>query len=304
MGGKMLAKKTRYLNETMWGYAFLLPWIIAFLALQLYPLLLAFKTSFLDLNYLNVEKTKFVGIGNFGDVLAEPLFWKALFNVSFNQAIFIPLVILTGLAAAIMLIEINKFQNFFRVVYFIPFITSVTVAIMLFEYLTGPTGPIQSVLVNAGILDAELFWKSGSKWLPMPMIALFSAWKWFAVYMIIFLSGLAGMDPEIEEASYVDGAGWWKRLFHIRIPHLRPQFVFLITISIINGLQMFNEVFILYSDNLNGGPYYAALTPVLFLYREGFTYMKMGFASAVGILLAVIIFILTMVQLKFTVNKQ
>lgn len=165
----MLAKKTRFLNETVWGYAFLLPWIIAFPALQLYPLQLAFKTSFLDLNYLNMEKTKFVGVGNFQDVLTEPLFWRALFNVSFNQAIFIPLVIFTGLAAAIMLIEIKKYQNFFRVIYFIPFISSVTVAIMLFEYLTGPTGPVQSVLINIGILDSTLFWKSGSKWLPQSL---------------------------------------------------------------------------------------------------------------------------------------
>lgn len=300
----MHAKKIKFSSETIWGYTFLLPWIIAFLSLQLYPLLLAFKTSFLDYNFLNTDKTTFVGFGNFQDVLMESLFWKALFNVSFNQAIFIPLVMFTGLAAAIMLIEIKKCQNFFRVIYFIPFISSVTVTVMLFEYLTGPTGPIQSILINAGILDSALFWKSGSKWMPMPMIALFSAWKWFAVHMIIFLSGLAGMNPEIEEAAYVDGAGWWRRLLSIKIPHIRPQFIFLITISIINGLQMFNEVFVLYSDNLNGGPYNAALTPVLFLYREGFTYMKMGFASAVGILLAVIIFILTMIQLKLTGNKQ
>jgi ABC-type sugar transport system permease subunit len=292
--------KKRLSNETFWGYIFLFPWIITFLVLQLYPLLLAFKTSFQDLNYLNMDRTRFTGIGNFVDALKEPLFWKSLFNVTYNQAIFIPIVMLTGLILAVMLMETRKFAGFFRVVYFVPFISSITVAIMLFDYMTGPTGPMQSFLMSIGLMDEPLFWKSGSKWLPMPMIAAFSVWKWFAVHMIVFLGGLSSMNPGIEEAAFVDGAGWWKRFIKIKIPHLKPQFVFLLTISIINGLQMFNEVFILYSDNVDGGPYKAGLTPVLYLYREGFTYMKMGFASAVGVLLAVIVFILTMVQLKFS----
>ena len=196
---------------------------------------------------------------------------------------------------AVMLFEIKKGGSFFRTMYFMPIITSATVAILIFNTIAGESGPVQTLLLHMGLIHDTVNWKF-THWLPMPILALFNSWKWFGIQMVILLGGLAGINESVVEAAYVDGAGWWRRLFSILIPQLKPQFVFLMTMNLINGLQMFTEVFMVF--DLSGGPYHAGLTPVLYLYKTAFKDMSMGYASAIGVVLAMIIFTLTNIQLK------
>ncbi|REK67136.1 MAG: sugar ABC transporter permease [Cohnella sp.] len=290
-----MMKRAGNRSEMPWVALFTAPWLLSFAVFLAYPMYLAFRTSFLQVNFLEPEKAKFVGFGNIVQVISDAVFWRSLFNVIYNQAIFISLSFVIALFLAVMLFEIRRGAAFFRTVYFLPIITSVTVAIIIFNNLTNTNGPIQSLLVSAGLLDEPVNWKF-TQWLPMPILALFNSWKWFGIQMIILLGGLAGINEAIVEAAKVDGAGWWRRLFSILIPQLKPQIVFVLTMNLINGLQMFSEVFLVF--DLEGGPYHAGLTPVLYLYKTGFKDMQMGYASAIGIVLAVIIFALTNLQLK------
>ncbi|WP_066015710.1 carbohydrate ABC transporter permease [Endozoicomonas atrinae] len=284
-------------KENWIAYLFLMPWILYFLVFLLYPFFLSFQNSFLDINVLNPENTRFVGLGNWLMVATDAKFWLSLFNVLFNQIIFVALSFVIALTAALMLNEVTFMASLFRTILFVPVITSITVAMIIFDFLAAPTGPIQSSMVGTGLLDQPVFWKF-EQWLPMPVIAVFSSWKWFGVQMIIFLGGIASINKSLYEAAELDGASWWRKVTCITLPMIKPQIVFVLTINIINGLQMFVEVFM--NFDLQGGPYNAALTPVLYLYQTGFEQMKMGQASTIGLLLALIIYTLTMMQLKLT----
>lgn len=285
------------LKQNWIPYLFLTPWILYFLVFLLYPFFLSFQNSFLDINVLNPENTRFVGLGNWITVVADGKFWLSLFNVLFNQVIFVTLSFFIALAAALMLNEISVLASLFRTILFVPVITSITVAMIIFDFLAAPTGPVQSALVSSGVMEQSVFWKF-EQWLPMPVIAVFSSWKWFGVQMIIFLGGIASVNKSLYEAADLDGASWWRKVTAITLPMIKPQIVFVLTINIINGLQMFVEVFM--NFDLQGGPYNAALTPVLYLYQTGFEQMKMGQASTIGLLLALIIYTLTMMQIKLT----
>lgn len=295
------------LSETMkkdnliTGYLFLAPWIVYFAVFLIYPFFLSFESSFLSVNILMPENTKFIGLTNWITVVTDFLFWKSLFNVVFNQVIFVSLSFVIGLGLALLLNEIKFLSSMFRTIMFIPVVTSITVAMIIFDFVSGPSGPIQNTMVGANLLSEPVFWKF-EEWLPMPVIAVFSAWKWFGVQMIIFLGGIASIDKSLFEAADIDGASWWRKTKKITLPMIMPQIVFVMTMNIINGLQMFIEVFM--NFDLNGGPYQSALTPVLYLYQTGFEQMKMGEASTIGLMLACVIYLLTMMQLKITSKED
>lgn len=288
-------------NNLITGYLFLAPWIVYFAVFLIYPFFLSFESSFLSVNILMPENTKFIGLTNWITVVTDFLFWKSLFNVVFNQVIFVSLSFVIGLGLALLLNEIKFLSSLFRTIMFIPVVTSITVAMIIFDFVSGPSGPIQNSMVNSSLLSEPVFWKF-EEWLPMPIIAVFSAWKWFGVQMIIFLGGIASIDKSLFEAADIDGASWWRKTKKITLPMIMPQIIFVMTMNIINGLQMFIEVFM--NFDLNGGPYQSALTPVLYLYQTGFEQMKMGEASTIGLMLACVIYLLTMMQLKITSKED
>jgi len=288
-------------NNLITGYLFLAPWIVYFAVFLIYPFFLSFESSFLSVNILMPENTKFIGLTNWITVVTDFLFWKSLFNVVFNQVIFVSLSFVIGLGLALLLNEIKFLSSLFRTIMFIPVVTSITVAMIIFDFVSGPSGPIQNTMVSSNLLSEPVFWKF-EEWLPMPIIAVFSAWKWFGVQMIIFLGGIASIDKSLFEAADIDGASWWRKTKKITLPMIMPQIIFVMTMNIINGLQMFIEVFM--NFDLNGGPYQSALTPVLYLYQTGFEQMKMGEASTIGLMLACVIYLLTMMQLKITSKED
>ncbi|HDM8231976.1 TPA: sugar ABC transporter permease [Vibrio campbellii] len=288
-------------NNLISGYLFLAPWIVYFAVFLIYPFFLSFESSFLSVNILMPENTKFIGLTNWITVVTDFLFWKSLFNVVFNQVIFVSLSFVIGLGLALLLNEIKFLSSLFRTIMFIPVVTSITVAMIIFDFVSGPSGPIQNTMVSSNLLSEPVFWKF-EEWLPMPIIAVFSAWKWFGVQMIIFLGGIASIDKSLFEAADIDGASWWRKTKKITLPMIMPQIIFVMTMNIINGLQMFIEVFM--NFDLNGGPYQSALTPVLYLYQTGFEQMKMGEASTIGLMLACVIYLLTMMQLKITSKED
>lgn len=289
-------------EKQRWGYLFISPFILYFAVFQMYPIYLAIQNSFLQINLLAADKAKFVGIENWINAIIDPLFWQSIFNIMYNQIIFISVSFVVALTLALLLSEIKIGGSFFRTVYFMPVVTSITVSMVLFQFIASPNGPVQSILMNLGWIKEAVYW-SFEKWLPMPMIAMFSVWKWFGVSMIIYIGGLAAVDKQLYEAAQIDGATWLQQVFKISLPMLKPQIIFVVTMNIINGLQMFTEVFM--NFDLLGGRHNSALTPVLYLYGKGFDQMQMGVASSLGLLLAVIIFILTKLQLTiFSSNEE
>ncbi len=285
------------IRRNRWGYVFISPWILLYLAFGLYPLVLSFFLTYFNYSVVNPGNQSFVGIGNWIRGLSDPLFWKGILNMVVNQAVFITLKNGLGLLVAVLLFRVTWGGRFFRTIYFLPVIISTVVLMTIGDNLTAPGGPIQQALINAHILAGPVFWKS-SDTLPMLVIALINTWKWFGISTVILLAGMYGIDPRLYEAAGVDGANGWQKFFGITLPLLRPQIFFLLVIDVINGLQMFGEVYTL-GFSVYGGSNNQALTPVLYLYAQAFEQNNIGYASTLGLLLAIMIAILTVFQFKF-----
>ena len=285
------------MRRYFWGYIFVSPWVLLYMAFGLYPLLLSFYLTFFTYSFVRPDDLVFVGVGNWLRGITDPLFWKSVFNIFYNQAIFIVLKNGLGLIAALLLARAVKGARIFRTIYFTPVVVSVVVLMTIGGYLTSPTGPLQSSLVQAGILQAPVFWKF-SDWLPMPVIAVINAWKWFGISTVILLAGIMAIDTQLYEAASIDGASDWQNTRFITLPQLQPQLFFLLVVDLIYGLQMFTEVFTIGYD-VFGGAHNQALTPVLYLYAQAFDRSNIGYASALGLLLALLIAILTVLQFKF-----
>jgi ABC-type sugar transport system permease subunit len=279
-----------------WGYIFVSPWVLLYTVFGLYPLLLSFYLTFFTYSFVRPEDYIFVGVGNWLQGLLDPLFWRSIVNIFFNQVIFIFLTNVIGLGTALLLYKAVYGGRIFRTIYFMPVITSVVVLMAIGNYLTSPEGPIQINLVRLGILSSPVFWKF-SNWLPMPIVAVINAWKWFGVSTVIYLAGLYSIDTQYYEAAAIDGASGWQQFWSIALPQLRPQIFFLLVVNVINGLQMFTEIYTLGYD-VYGGPSHQALTPVLYLYAQAFDRSNVGYASTLGLQLAVLIAILTILQFR------
>ncbi len=282
--------------EHRWGYIFVLPWVLLYTIFGIYPLVLSFYLTFFTYSFVRPQDRAFVGLGNWINGLQDPLFWQSVFNILYNQAIFIALTLGLGLVSALLLKQITWGGRIFRTIYFIPVVTSVIVLMTLGSYIVSPTGPVQSMLVRLGLIDSPVFWQS-TFWLPMPIIAVINAWKWFGVSTVILLAGLYSVDPQLYEAASLDGANAWQKFRSITLPQLMPQIFFLLVVDVINGLQMFGEVYALF--DLYGGNRHQALTPVLYLYAQAFDRSNMGYASTLGLQLAALIAFMTIMQFRF-----
>jgi ABC-type sugar transport system permease subunit len=280
-----------------WGYVFVSPWVILYLIFGIYPLLLSFFLTYFNYSFVNPENQTFVGLGNWVRGVTDPLFWRSIGNIVLNQAIFIALKNGLGLIIAALLFRVQFGGRLFRTVYFLPVITSTVVLMTIGDNMFSPAGPLQSSLIDIGVLQQPVFWKSDNI-LPMIIIALINTWKWFGISVVILLAGMYGIDKRMFEAAAIDGANGWQMFRSITLPSLRPQLFFLFVVDVINGLQMFAEVYSL-QFNVYGGANNQALTPVLYLYANAFDRSNIGYASTLGLLLALIIAGLTVLQFRF-----
>lgn len=285
------------MRRNWWGYVFVAPWVILYTIFGIYPLVLSFFLTFFNYSFVNPENRTFMGIGNWIRGIEDPLFWKALQNITLNQTLFILVKNGLGLLIAYLLFRITFGARLFRTIYFLPVITSTVVLMTIADKMASPDGPVQDLLMQAGLLKEPLFWKTTDT-LPMIVLALINTWKWFGLSTVILLAGMYSIDQRMFEAALVDGATERDLFRFITLPLLRPQLFFLFVVDIIYGLQMFTEVFSI-GFSVYGGINNQALTPVLYLYAQAFDSENVGYASTLGLLLAYIIAALTILQFRF-----
>lgn len=300
MNTAIVKRRARWWNRvrrSWWGYVFVSPWVFLYLIFGLYPLLLSFFLTFFNFSFPNPANQAFVGVGNWIQGVTDPLFWKSVGNIGVNQVIFIGLKNGLGLLFAVLLSRIGFGARILRTIYFLPVITSTVVLMTIADNMAAPGGPIQRWMSDVGLIQEWIFWKS-QEGLPMLVLALINTWKWFGISTVILLAGIYGIDKRLYEAAAVDGASDSQMFMVITLPMLRPQLFFLLVIDVINGLQMFTEVFSIGFD-VYGGIRNQALTPVLYLYAQAFDRSNVGYASTLGLLLAIMIAALTALQFRF-----
>lgn len=274
---------------TIAGYIFLLPNIIGFLVFTALPVLGAVVLSFYKWDVLT--PAKFVGLANYERLFTrDPIFRKALLNTLYYVILTVPPVLIVGLGLAMLVNQKLKGVGIFRAIYFMPVVGLLVAEGLLWQWLyEADFGLINGLLRSVGLQPVP--WLGSTKW-AMPAVAIMSVWRVAGYYMVIFLAGLQSIPPELYEAASIDGANRWRQFRHITLPLLTPVIFLALVIAVINSFQVFTSAWVL----TQGGPYYATTTILLHLYNQGFGQFKMGYASAMAMVLFAIVFVVTVLQ--------
>jgi multiple sugar transport system permease protein len=276
-------------REHIDAYVFLAPWILGFIAWTGGPMLASAALSFMD--YEILLPPVWAGLANYSTMIRDPLFVTSLGNTAYYTFIAVPLQIIVALVAAIMLNQKVRGVSIYRTAFYLPALTPAVANALVWLWIFNP----QFGLANAGLrligLPAQKWFMSAS--LAKPSMIIMSLWG-IGGEMLIFLAGLQGIPELYYEAARVDGATTRDMVRHITVPLLSPSIFFNTVVGVIGSFQVFTTAFIA----TNGGPVNATLFYVLYLYRNGFQYFKMGYASALAWVLFAITLVLTLLQFR------
>ena len=272
-------------------YLFISPFFVGYAIFFLLPVIQSLLLSFYRQVGLN-NAPRFIDFDNYIRLLTnDDLFIKSLTNTTYYALGSILIIVPLALLLALILHSPKlRFREFFRFLYFTPNITAGVVVGIVFEEQYG----LINNLVIAPLGGENVRWLREPRWV-MPAIILLGTWKWTGINAIYFMVGLQNIPPELKEAARVDGATRWQVFLHVTLPLLRPILAFVLTIAIIGSYNLFAEPAILVGST--GGPNNAGMTMTMYLYNRAFRELKMGYASAIGYSLAVIILVLTVIQL-------
>ena len=289
----------QHIRERLWyryqrrlaPYLFISPFYILFVVFALGPLIAALYFSMIK--WPGTGPMTFLGLANYLELFEDEIFLKSLGNTTYYAigAVFVILPVALFLALLINAAVVRA-KSVFRIAFILPVLTSTVAATIMFLLMFEHQYGLFNVALEAVGLKAL-------KWLDEELVKLsvllVAAWRYTGLTMLYFLAGLQSIPTDVYEAASVDGAGRWTTFWQITLPLLRPVSLFVVVVTIIGSFQFFAEPLLL----AGGGPNNASLTIANYLYRVGFSYLRMGYASAIGYVMAVIIFILTLLQLKF-----
>ena len=293
--------------DVMDGIAFVSPNLLGFLAFLAGPLLFSLFVSFTDWDGLG--EAAFIGLENYAELFGDPFFHKSLLNILYFGVLAIPLSIAPALVLAVLLNLRLPGMKIFRAIYFLPAVAGVVGVALIWKQLFNATvGFINYIILRltdvVNLLPLVDFDPPQPQWLSSPSTAMLSmvivfAFGTIGFNSVLFLAGLQGVPASLYEAAEIDGAGSWRKFRNITVPLLAPTTAFVTITTTILALQLFSEPFILNAPQLSAnGPDNATLTPVIYLYQNAFERFDQGYASAIGWLLFILIFIITVVYFR------
>jgi multiple sugar transport system permease protein len=284
-------------RQDLTGWAFAAPFVILFGIFLAIPILASFLLSFTGFNQRDLTNpmgTSVVGLDNYARLLSDEKFWKSLGNTFYFVGVGVPLTLAIGLLIASALSRgITRFRTAFRVGYYLPVITSIVAIAVVWRFLLNPDiGLINMALGQLGIQGPD--WLA-SKTLAMPSIIAMAVWRNLGFAMVVFIAGLQAIPVVLYEAAAIDGAGRWAAFRYVTLPMLRPTILFMLVITTIGYLQLFEEPFVM----TDGGPLDATLSVTMYMYQQGFEFFKQGYASAIAYVLFVIVAVIAFLQFRF-----
>ena len=286
------------MNRSHAGWWFAAPALLVLAIFFFVPVLAAFVMSLTDFDLYaltDLNNLRFVGFENYGALLREPLFWKSLGNTFYFVLLGVPLSLGLSLGAAMLVnSRVARFRNFFRTVYFAPVVTTLVAVAVVWRYILHTRyGFLNYVLSWFGIDGID--WQGDPHW-AMPSIVLLAVWKNFGYNMIILLAALQGIPEDLYEAGRIDGASGWQLFRHVTLPSLAPVLTLVSILTMTGYFQLFAEPYVM----TEGGPLQSTLSVLYFMFEEGFKWWSLGRASAVAFLLFVLMFAITLLQLRLT----
>lgn len=279
------------------AYLFLLPSLIGFLVFVVGPIIGSFGLSFFRWNLLSAPE--FIGLTNYIQLITQDsIFHKVLGNTLYYTVTIVPLQLALGLIIAVALNQSIRGTSIYRVIYFMPVVTNIVAAALVFQWLLNRDFGIISAWIwelaaSTGWSIQPPDWLNSTIW-AKPAVVLLTLWKNVGFTMVIYLAGLQNVPDVLYDASKVDGASAWQRFRYITIPMVSPTTFFLLVIQMIGAFQLFAEPFVL----TRGGPAQATLSIVYYIYQNAFEFQRMGKATAIAWILFAIIFVFTFIQVR------
>ncbi|MGQ9851071.1 MAG: carbohydrate ABC transporter permease [Aggregatilineaceae bacterium] len=277
----------------------LMPAVVLFATFNIYPLLYSGYLSLLDWDGFSPHK-QYVGLANYRELYESPLFRNAL-GVTVKYTVGVTgLGVALSLIIAVLLNSGIRGQNLYRLLYFLPVVTSTVAAAVVWRYLMNPgNGYADVFLRNLGIAPPSPSWLRNPTW-ALRVVILVGVWKRLGFNIVIYLAGLQNISKDYYEAATVDGAGAWGRFRHITVPLIAPITLLLVIMSVIDAFLIFDVVYVM----TDGGPLGTTEVVGLLLYRQAFRYFNLGTASAMGWVIFAIVFTATVVQWKLFGTRE
>jgi multiple sugar transport system permease protein len=280
------------------GWAFAFPALAVIGVFFLLPVVAALALSFTDFDLYALadpSTVRMIGLENYRTLLSTPMFWKALGNTAVFVVLGVPLSLAASLAAALLLdAPLARLRGLFRTAFFAPVVTTLVAVALIWRYLLHTRyGLVNYLLVHLGFSPID--WLGDPHW-SMPAIVLLAVWKNFGYNMIILLAALQSIPDDLYEAARLDGAGAWARLRHITLPLLQPTLALVTLLTVSGYFQLFAEPYVM----TQGGPLQSTVSVLYFMFEQGFTWWRLGFASAVAFVLFGLVLALTALQMRLT----
>ncbi len=267
-----------------------MPWVLGLGIFIIGPIIASLIFSFMD--YSVLLPPKFIGLSNYKTMFSgDPLFWKSLYNTIYMTVIGVPLNIVLSLSVALLLNQKVKGEAFFRTIFYLPSVVPAVAMSLLWMWILNPQVGLVNYILSLFGIEGPM-WLASEQW-AKPAFIIMGLWG-IGGNMVIFLAGLQGVPQHLYDAAVVDGASIWQRFRHVTLPMLSPTIFFVLIMGIIGTFQIFTQAYIMTA----GGPMDSTLFYVYHLFNKAFRDFHMGYASAMAWFLFIIIFIVTMVNIK------
>lgn len=284
----------RWRPSQQWeGYLFILPSFLGFLIFIVLAVLMSLGISFTQWGLTGFRQ--FVGLQNYAQLLRDPLFWQTAYNTAFYIITIVPLQLALGLLMALGLNQAIRGRIVYRLIYFMPVVTTAVAGAIVFRLVLANNGPVNNLIDWFGQVTGLPI--TGPNWLGSTQyskwsVVMLTLWKNTGFTMVVYLAALQGVPPELYDAASVDGASAWQRFRNVTVPMISPTTFFLLILQIIGAFQLFTEPFVM----TNGGPANSSLSVVQYIYFSAFRDIRMDKASAMAWFLFIFIFAFTLLQ--------
>lgn len=278
--------------DNLAGYLFILPWLVGFLGVTVAPMVISLYLSFTRYDILSPPR--WVGLFNYEDMFVYDRLFRQSLLVTFKYAFTsVPLRLLFALFLAILLATKRRGVGLYRAMFYVPSVFGASIAVaVMWRQLFGVNGALNSILQALGLIEENIGWLTSPNTALWTLVAL-AVWQ-FGSPMLIFLAGLKQIPQSLYEAAMIDGATSWQQFWRITLPMLTPIIFFNFVVQMISGFMMFTQAFVI----TGGGPHNQTLLYILYVFRNGFTFYRMGYASALAWVLLVIVGIITVIIFK------
>jgi len=278
-------------SEALAGYAFIAIPMLLYLVLNIGSIAYAIFVSLFQWN-IRSGAGAFIGLTDYQLAFKDPIFLRAISNTLYYTAVWVPLTMAVGLFLAVLVNQKIRGRTFFRAAFYFPSLAASAAIVSIATHILASDGLFNTVLNHLGYHHNNAWFTQEST--ALPSIIGLNAWTTSGTMMLFYLAALQSIPTDVYEAAAIDGAGAWRTFWKVTFPLLKPAHFFILVVSVIGALQMFDQSFLI--GGASGGPNYSTMTVVLYLYNQSIKEISFGYGAAIGVVLFLFLFVVTVIQ--------